>query len=307
MSSRSFEDLRSEVFRLYLEKRYDDALELVEAEASSHPAEEISTAYWRACLASVSGRRDDALRIIRDVLDRGGWFSLSQLRDDSDFEGLQGDREFEALVDACRARNAEAQAKARPQLVTVEPSTPQPWPLLVALHGNTKTAADSLEHWRPAVEAGWLLALPQSSQVGGPRGFVWDDREWAAREIKEHLAALASKYRTSGTVVGGFSAGGALAPWLVVTGVVEADAFIAVGPGHRNPVDWGSLVGESDVRGHVIVGEKDALCLQTAGEIAGALNARGQPCGLEVIPGLGHEFPEDFPARLGRALTSLTA
>ena len=46
------------------------------------------------------------------------------------------------------------------------------------------------DRWGPAVSRGWLLGLPQSSQVAGPDMFVWDEREWAAREVQAHSLSV---------------------------------------------------------------------------------------------------------------------
>lgn len=300
-----YSELRDAVFRLYGEGRYVEALALIAREAPAYPDEMASTAYWRACLYAVTGRREEALRVIREVLDLGSFFGTHQLRDEADFASLQRDPDFERLAAECARRQEAAQAKARPELLVVEPRTPPPWPLLLALHGAGSNAADSLDPWRPAIAAGWLLALPQSSQVWGSNGFVWNDRAWAAREIGEQFATLTSKYQVDRTVVGGFSNGGALAPWLVLTGSLPARGFVAVGPGARNPIDWPTLVAgcdRDDVRGVVIVGDGDAPSLEYTRALSGAMSARGLGCRVEIVPGLSHDYPADFGLRLDRAL-----
>jgi predicted esterase len=315
MNDLTFSDLERQLHQLYQNSEYAQALDLVAREASRFPTEAWRVAYWRICLASLLGEVALALQLLEEALAAGLWYAEAQLREDTDLQSLQGLAEFERLVEVCRDRHGEAQARAVPALITLQPEGGcqaglQPCPLLLALHGNNKTAEGSVGFWRSAVYNGWLLALPQSSQVRGPDAYVWNDRDWAVREIQEHVATLCEQYAVDSerVVVAGFSLGGELAIWLAMSGTIEARGFIAVGPGGpymREPDKWVPLIEASQgrgLRGYMVVGEQDISCYEGTQALAAMLRSRDIPCELEVHPNLGHDFPPEFQQSLTRGL-----
>jgi predicted esterase len=315
MNDLTFSDLETQLYQLYQSGEYAQALDMATREASRFPAEVWLVTYWRLCMASLLGETALALQLLDEALETGLWYAEAQLREDTDLQSLQGLAEFERLVEVCRKRHAEAQAQAVPALITLQPegrcqASLQPCPLLLALHGNYRNAEDSVIFWRSAVSEGWLLALPQSSQVGRSDGYIWNDQDQAVREVQEHYATLCEQYAVDPdrVVVAGFSRGGELAIWLALSGTIEARGFIAVGPGGpymREPDKWGPLIEESQgrgLRGYLVVGEQDISCYEGARALAALLKARDAPCELEVHPNLGHDFPPEFEQSLTRAL-----
>ncbi len=315
MSDRTFSDLLAKAYQLYLKKEYAQALDLIEREAGRFPEQENTAYFWRICLVSRMGQPTRAVQFLEEAIAAGHWYREARLQEDEDLEPLQGRPDFERLAAICRERQAQAQAGAEPALVTLPPegqcgTGDEPCPLLIALHGNTRNAPSSVEYWRSAVARGWLLALPQSSQVSGPDAYVWDDREWTKREIREHHVALVEEYAVDGdrVILGGFSMGGELAIWLVLSDAVEARGFVVVGPGGpyiHQPDKWVPLIEasrERGLRGYIVVGELDVFCLEGSKALATILRSQGIPCEVEVHPDLGHDFPPDFEVSLARGL-----
>lgn len=315
MNDLTFDGLLNRARQLYQEGEYAQALDLLSREASRFPAKAQTLYFWRICLASRMRLTTLAIQLFEEALAAGHWYAETQLRDEEDLQPLQGLPEFEQLVDVSRERHAVVQAQAVPLLLTLQPEGQcqaglQPCPLLLALHGNNSTAESSVDYWRPAVDHGWLLALPQSSQVGGPDAYIWNDRDWAAREIKEHYATLCEQYAVDPdrVVVAGFSMGGELAIWLALSGAIEARGFIAVAPGGpfmREPGCWNPLVEASQsrgLRGYIVLGEQDAFCYDGVQALTTQLWSRGIACQLGMHPNLGHGFPPQFQCGLVRAL-----
>lgn len=306
MGDMTFADLQREVFGAHGIGDYRKALEAVEQEGGRFPDQEWRIYYWRACLTSRLNDVQAALQLLDEALAHGHWFPESTLRRDEDLRPLWGLPEFERVVEVCKARQQEAQQAAITKLITVEPEAEPPFPLLIALHGSLSNAESSVPFWRPAVERGWLLAVPQSSQVG-PVGFLWGDRDWAAREIGEHHAALLESHGVDPerVVLGGFSRGAEVAAWLAMSGAIPARGLVAVGPPVGDLDDWQPLLGparEAGVRGYLLVGEEDQFCLEGTKGLGAMLNYNGIPCEVDLRPGLGHDFPPDFDRTLARAL-----
>ena len=311
MTDLSFNGLLSQAYQLYQAGQYLQALDLVAQEAGRFPDQAQQAYLWRICLASRTGKLSLATQLLREAVEAGYWYTSTQLHGDEDLKPLQGQPAFERLVAICRERQAAAQARALPCLTTLLPEGQPPanykYPLLIALHADNANLKNTLSFWKPAVSKGWLLALPQSSQVGGLEAFVWDDHDQAAREIAGHFAALCEQYplNRERIVVSGFSMGGRLAAWLALKRVVPARGFVAVGPYLSEVGDWVPLVKVNQrrgLRGYVVVGEKDVACFEGAQTLARLLKAEGNPCELEIHSDLGHDFPPDFERSLDSAL-----
>jgi predicted esterase len=310
----TFDTLLSQTYQLYQAGEYVQALDMITREGRAFPERAQTWYYWRICLATRDGQIALALQFFDEALAAGLWFSVTLLRQDEDLQPLQGMPEFEQRLEVCRQRQAAAQAAARPLLTVLQPGRPAPpgagYPLLLALHGNNQNARTSLGFWRPAVAEGWLLGLPQSSQVGGTDAYVWNDRDWAAREIQEQYAALCQTYPVDleRVVVAGFSLGAETAVWLALTAAIKARGFIAVGPGgptSNQPEKWVPLIQASrgdSLRGLVTIGEQDTFCYAGAQALATLLKEGNIPCEMRVYPDLSHDFPPDFPQVLVDAL-----
>jgi predicted esterase len=295
---REFQRFRERTFRLYTGGRYADALALVERESSRFPARWGDTLYWRGCLTAVMGDRENALRLLEEAVERGHWWSEATLRGEPDFTALRGDARFEALIEACRGRHARAEAGARAELFTFSPRADPPWPLVIALHGSGGEAEEFAERWQPAVAAGWLLAVPQSSGLVAPGRFGWGDRDRARREIGDHYQALVRQHPVDRdrVIVAGFSQGGATAVWLALAGALPARGFVGVACAARDLDEVRALAGSArarGIRGYLVVGDRDYV-FQPARDLVEVLGAAGVAARLETGAGLGHEMPADF-------------
>ncbi len=312
MSQYSFDDFAKRVIQLHEAGEYAEAYDFVTREASSFPEEVGRTDFWRACLSALLGRTEIALQILQDWVAAGHWVAERRMRDEPDLQSLNGLPAYEAIVATCRERHREAEAQGAPKLITLLPEQQaQTYPLLLALHGNNGNAQETVSHWHPASRNGWILAVPQSSQLSMPDVYVWSDRERATREIQKHYVTLTQEYpiNTGNVIVGGFSMGAGLSIRLTLNGTIPACGFIAVGP-YIPDVDslepFLRASKEQGLRGVIIVGDQDKHCYDTSLKVAEMLKAYDIPCKLEVYPDMGHDFPPDFCSKLGEAIAFIT-
>jgi len=309
----AFSDLQRQMFELYGAGHYAEALALVTREAEHFPGEAWRLSQWRVCLASRAGETALAIRILQEALDAGLWYVEERLRADDDLQPLQGNPEYERLVARSVRRAAQAQAEARPELLTLPPEGGRPHsgsPLLMALHGNAENAGTTAPFWQPATGQGWLVGLAQSSQVAGSGAFVWNDRNLGEREVSALYQGLAAQHKIDPrrVMLGGFSMGGQLAVWMALRQAILVRGFVAVAPWVPEIESWiGAVQGAKGLglRGTIIVGDRDDDCFAGAQALAGLLDAEGIACELQIVPGLDHEYPADFPARLERALKAI--
>src|SRR5581483_11964907 len=204
-------------------------------------------------------------------------------------EWLTGDRDLATLgplpgfadfVVRANARYEEAAAAARPRLTFVMPDTPPDafgYPLLMVLHGNNSNAKETAPYWSHAADTGWVVAIPQSSEIGAsPESYTWNDRERAAR-------ALAKRFTARGVV--------SIAAWL--PRIDELRRLVEGGAGKM-------------LRVYVIVGALDPS-RDGARALVDLLAAHKIRARLDERAGLEHEYPDDMETTLPAALAFATA
>ncbi len=310
MSDRDFHRVRGQILNLHREERYRDAL-LIAKEASQRFSEkESETSYWIACLQCRLGDPEEGLRTLQDALKNGHWWSKRWLTQDPDLEPLRDRHLFQEIVAESRRRHEEAQARTKPELLVLPPESYEQkgaFPLLIALHWLGGTAEEFAPYWEPAKKAGFLLALPQSSQVATEDGFGWDDREQAQKEIETHWEQLNRSYSIDHerVILAGASQGGRLAIEIALAGnILPCQGFIAVVPAIHEPEKLAARAekaAEHGLRGWILTGEHDRF--RPGGErLCELLRKMGIPCELTVVPGVGHDFPDDFETRLSVAI-----
>ena len=313
MTYNSIADLGREVIRLYTDEQYQQAYDLAIGEAGNFPESEDTILYWRACMLAMLDNGDDALELLEQSHAKGYWYPKRQLEDEPDFDAIKDDERFVELVKTSRARMDEAQSQAKPQLEIYELEGYQPRdgesvPTLITLHSNNGNAEVTAAEWKPVTDSGWLVAVPQSSQVSSPRGYVWDDYEQGEGEVKAHYAEIMQRYPQAerGVVFGGFSMGAGLAMWLTMTcEELPARGFIVLGPYLPDVAALEPYLEDArqrGLRGYIIVGEQDVECYRVAQEVHKLLNDNGIPCELELRMDIQHNYPEDFPDALDRGL-----
>lgn len=268
---------------------------------------------WRAALLSELGRADAALDVLDEALAVGCRFKAEWLRDDRRLAPLRGLAQFDDIVDRAASRYARMQAEARPSLEAFTPTTPRPaprgYPTLIALHGNNSNVAETEPYWKSAVRIGWLVALPQSGEVGtSPNSFTWNDRDRTLAEVEQHLHSLRERSLVDdrAVVLAGFSMGALQALALVLTRRFSARGVLSVGAYLPHIREFSGLVESGNaagVRFYIVVGTKDPSGYDGAKQLATELERAGVDVVLDARAALGHAYPPDMDDTLRRALT----
>ena len=190
-----FADLADRFYALYFDREYEQALDIVVRESPRFPDYSIVAAWWQMRMMALTGDLAGALHALEKVLAQEQWYHEDALHNVPDLAALQEISKFEGFVARCRERRLEAVAKASPSLTVFEPQNhPRPWRLLIPL-GAGPADPNFANHWTPAVDEGWLVAVPQSSQAGWFSGlYVWDDIERTKLEIQQHYNDLSEQY-----------------------------------------------------------------------------------------------------------------
>jgi predicted esterase len=292
---------------LYDEGRTKDALDVIDDIDRRFPERRPYMSNPRACLYSLMGDADRALRVARDAVERGWWWSEARIAD-PDMDHVRDHPEFRALMQDMaelreRARNRIART---PDVAIFTPDISPARAVVVALHMYGATAEETAPFWSTATSWGAVVAVPESTLRDAGGSPCWDDEGLTDRDVDIALdeARRAHPADHSPVVVGGASQGAAQAVRLAATGRVPGcGAFIAV-------VGAGPLLAKEparELRGVFIAGADDVLVRRRQEALHTEFVRRGVESRLEVVPGLGHWYPDDFAARLVRALDFVTA
>ena len=284
-----------------------EALAAAENAARLFPDKGARTAFWIACLNCRIGNPDEALRVLQAARQEGHWWGEATFRD-SDLDPLRGRPQFQALIEECRQVQQAAQARAKPTVLTFLPQGfPPPYPLLLAFHAHLSKAEECAGHFQAVLELGWAVAALQGTQLEGEEAYVWLDCARAEREIAGLFEGICREHPVDAgqVVLAGISAGGGQAIRLALQGgPVPSRGFLALIPGMVDHASWVPLVAQAarrGLRGSMLTGEEDHH-RPTVLELQKRLVQEGIPCELEIVPGLGHEVPQDLRERLRRGL-----
>lgn len=291
------------LFQFYREGKYEDALVVAEKLTAEFPTYAARTYFWQICLLAMAGRQEWALHVFEEALSNGIWWSEGQLRSDSDLASLQNAPEFEHLVAISKEKHRQAQAASTPDLFVHVPNGKGPFSLLMALHARGSSPDLDVHFWKSAVKFGWMLAMPQSSQMASPLAYLWDDREKSFSELAEHVHVLVEKYPidVNRIVIAGFSQGAARAMQVVMNGLVNVRGFFAVVPGMIEGDELNSWSNSTGTWNVLVSGGRDSRH-DFFQQVKESFEKKRIPLMFKNYPEMAHDFPNDFDDVLQQGL-----
>ncbi len=311
MTPLSFTDLYADVTRRREAGDGEGAIALLRDNLKTFPLHRGVVHLVLAELLADAGRPKDAIEILSQAFTAGCRFKATWLSENRHFASLAADPRFGRVVARLAERYEADAAAARPDLLIRAPAGepgPDGRPLLVALHGNNSNARETARYWSSAVAAGWVLAVPQSSEIGtSPDAYTWNDRTRAKREIDAHVARAGELHRLDRrrTVLAGFSMGGLQAIALALGHGATACGVLPVAAWLPDIAEFAALAASGSARlvpMYIVVGDQDPS-LDGATQLAALLKMHGVGVTLDVRAGIGHRYPADMDATLGRALS----
>ncbi|TMC26316.1 MAG: hypothetical protein E6J27_13040 [Chloroflexi bacterium] len=262
-----------------------------------------------------TGQQDAALDALERALEEGCQYRREWLESDRALAPLRDLPRFRDIVARADARYAEAAAAARPKLMFAMPDEPPDafgYPLLLVLHGNNSNASETAPYWSSMADAGWVVAVPQSSEVGmTPDTYVWNDRERTASELLTHLEKVkhSTQIDVGRIVLAGFSMGATQAIALPLAGKIKVRGIFPIAAWLPHVREFTRLIEDGAgrmLRSYIVVGDQDQSA-DGARALYELFSAHGMRTQLDVREGLDHDYPPDIHATLVRALEFLTA
>ena len=292
----SFSDIASEVYGLYREGRFPDALAVVVEARPRHASEDATLTFWEGCLLSVSGNPSGALAALQHGVSRGLWWSETMLGD-SDLDQVRVFDGWSDFLEECE-RRAKRVAGSRPE-VFARPPVPPEAGVLVTLHGAHADPAEHARVWEAAAPVEWMVITPVGTVPATVNRWSWPST--TVDSIAGVLDQLPSLDWDRRVVLGGFSQGGRVALSLAERSPRPPEGLVLVAPA----VQADALPPVPDVPTFFIVGERD-WALPGVEALARVMTERGVPHVLDRRAGMDHVVPEDFGVVLPNALNWLS-
>jgi predicted esterase len=304
-----FEDFRDRVFTLYSDRQYEELHVLLDGAVERFPNRRSRITYWQACVDSLRGEPERALERLRRGVDVGMFWPENSLHTDPDLAAARALAGYGQMMKDARqsAERANSNRPQKPEVLLFAPESEPVRGLLIGLHMYARSAAESVQHWRPATEEGLVVAVPESTQVGADREPEWADAAITARDVLLARQEAVDRYpdAAAATVIGGASQGGGRAAAIALTGdPFSCRGLVAVVSAYPDVPDVAGAAREAGARGlraYLLTGDRDTTRDQVT-HLYDDLVAGGVPARQDVVPDLGHEFPDDFPVRLRHAI-----
>jgi predicted esterase len=310
----NLKQIKAQADELEEQKQYEQAIALLESALEQFPNDQYPITERLGTLYTQAGQYAKGLEIW-EYGARRGFFYCHNPRWDV-YKPYEQFEKFGEILETDRRLRQEALDKSEMTYQVIAPAGytgQEPFPLFIALHGGNRTMEQARPHWNsPRLGAGYLVAFVQSYLYYGMESFGWSRNDERARQgLRECFEEIVERYRVdvSRVLIGGISAGAMMAIEVAIDAVLPIAGFVGVCPVRPGEEAFNAArvqrARERGQRGVLIAGENDAAMLPQARGMVEVFEQAGFPHQFVVVPGLGHEYPDDFAERLDAALVYL--
>jgi predicted esterase/photosystem II stability/assembly factor-like uncharacterized protein len=309
----TYQEMRAYLGELFQQQKYAEAAAMLERVLDRFPDNVRANTFNLAATRALMGQPDKAIDALEDGLRRGVFYGKWDF-DAEAWATVKQQSRFPAFFQANLDRIAEADKKAAMKLEVATPPGYDParrYPLFVALHGGGENTAMLKPNWvSPRLQAEFIVAYVQSSQVADMTGFTWQDEARTRRDLQAAFTEVVAKYPVDQdrVIVGGFSSGGFASLVTAFHQTLPARGFVALcpePPASITDADITAAVGRG-LRGSLLTTELDRR-VQAQRELADRWKKLGLDAEFAVTPNIGHWFPKDFGQQLDRAIERILA
>ncbi|MBI5763027.1 MAG: dienelactone hydrolase family protein [Planctomycetes bacterium] len=321
--SEQVQELTQQLIAAAEAKEYDKALKL--ALKAQKIADVGLTNYNVACMYSLKGDKDKAFEYLERAIKKGDFprSITDQMEGDSDLDNIRKDARYEkmvALAKSGKAKGGDRRTGGNMQKAEFKWKVTLPkkhdadekTPLIVVLHGAGGNMNEAAATWKKAADkAGAILLTPQGTMKQGD-GFNWgQDMDTVEENVLMAIDKVANEHKIdkSKIVLAGFSQG-AMMTWSLA--LRNPDTFCGIipvsGPCNAKSDSAFDDADLAKLKIYTILGGEDkAEMLKSAKDAAKKLEKKGAKVKVAEFEDLGHAYPENTDAELGKALKFVMA
>ncbi len=306
----TYQEMRAFIGKLYQQKKYAEAAEILEKALTQFPDHLPANAYNLAMMHVQLKEYKKALIALEYGLEKGIWFGKYGFFAEM-WAPLKETEGFRTFKQKNEAKRQEAQKSVKPKLEVLVPEDydkSKKYPLFLALHGGGENIDVFKPQWTSdLLQSKFIVAFPQSSQIVSMDGYNWiEDIELAKKEIQKAYEKVIRDYPvdTSRVIIGGFSSGGVVSLEVVLDDTVPVIGFVVLCP--ARPEDFTPQkvfeAKKRGIRGTLLTTEMDPR-LPDQKEMAEIMKSQNLPLEFIVTPNIGHWYPEDLDKMIDAAIT----
>jgi predicted esterase len=303
-----YKEMRAYLGELFQQKKYAEAAALLDSVLDRYPANVMANTFNLAAARIYLGQHDKAVEALEEGLRRGVFYGLWDFIAEF-WNPVRDTPRFQAFLKANQARVDEASRKAvlLTDIVTPEGYDPaRKYPLFIALHGGGETMAELKPLWTsPRLKSEFIILYIQSTQVASMTGFHWQDAALTRRDVEAAYKKVVADYPIDPgrVVIGGFSSGGYGSMVTAFADPFPVRGFVALCPAAPESLSDEDILAPKGrgLRGTLLTTELDHR-VEAQRALAERLTKLGLAVDFHQTPNIGHWFPDDFAARLDKAI-----
>ncbi|MEG0152204.1 MAG: hypothetical protein RR744_03340 [Cellulosilyticaceae bacterium] len=314
MNYRNFCEFEEYYLTPFLEKKYDEALNILHHANELLPKDEyeenlFKLMIYEAMIYTQTDNSEGCLTVIKKSLEKGyslplHWSNFNFLREHPEYEGLSN-------LNIKRLQQAKENSKFKYEVHLPKSYDPtKKHPLFFCLHGdgfgcNIKNASCC---WKPdaLLEKGYIVVYPQSSQIYFHNSFGWlRDPLLSRKELKDCYEQLLLDYSIDETcvLIGGFSGGATTSIDIAFHNTIPIKGVIALCPGdYLDSIELKDTRKLAERKTKIVILEGDQYTDPVVQHLLKIFKESGLAYKYYINTGIGHKYPKDLAEKTLKAV-----
>jgi len=306
----TFDEFNKTINELERKEKYSEAIDLIEKIWNRFPERRFDLIKEREYLNDKTFQYEKNLDLWEDGHKLGYFFLLNNRM--SRYKKYVKFSRFDSLIHRDSVLRKEALETSLTIYSMIEPvdyDSEKTYPLLIILHGGGSNLEMARKRWKliPELKVRYLISFIQSYRHYDSKTFGWKSSDLRAhREIRACFNEIVNQYAvdTTKVLIAGTSAGGTMAFDLAFNDVIPVQGIIAFCPGYSPSTEISKSKNKS-VKVYMLGGEQDYY-LSRQKELTRIFYQTGIKYKHEIIPKMGHGFPNNYQFVLQHALLFLS-
>ena len=293
--------LQHDLFELYGEKKYAEALNLLRRQFGTFPEHRDMLMYFRACLESVTGEGERALTTLEEIVSGGGCVPGGLLEQESDLASVWASDKFRDI-----SRRNEILRKQRMESLASELTMPtilrdDSEYAILYLHGSHRAGEREKQIFLQMASIRENMYFPNGPERYFHKDeYIWNDEVTAYEYILDIIARHTGDKKV---VLAGFSRGARAALKIVYERKFIVSGVIAYAPANLNDInEWTFLYDTIKVPAAVMVGADDDLAYEKSLRLCDMMRKGNIPVRSTIIENTAHTYPENYERFFTEAL-----
>jgi dienelactone hydrolase len=303
--SQEYQQMRKQLQELFDNKDFEGAVsqaKKIKEKFADDPDHYVASYFNLSFFQASCKQIDNCVTTLEEGFTKGIWWTEETLKDFINYDLLKANERFKAILQKFNETFKKEKELAKLEWVVRTPddyNSNKSYPLLISLHWGNSSPETFEQYWKIAVDRGFILVLPQSSQLSGFKSYTWMNLERGIQDLKKTYKEICDIYNIDidEVYLAGASIGGKLAIEAVMSiSIFPINGVIAVIPHDINPEALKPRITslENDLLKICIVTGTDDPSNGPSKKLYQILQENNIDSRFYESVGTGHIFPDDF-------------